>query len=620
MSQAKSEISNIAFVYGTLPSTEEIDQLQLLKNSFEISVISSESIIGFLLKNSFFKDLKCIPLPDHDEDTTFLPGLEKVLEKFDTVIIKERLGIYAFQAVRAKLRFRFHLLVIIDNLTIFPADDVQRIRSIRNEVTDAADGFIVQSKAAKTTLITEGISEEKIHTWPCWIQHREMRDKEHKREALKALSLPERDILIVFNGQVEWEEGLLELLHGIKISKDADNSLKHRLKLAICGIGSFANEVKQRSVKLGIDADILYLAPSRDSYLTLVQAADAIYIGGFPARDRIDGDPFRIFSAMAHGIPVIAPRTPLGEEFLSKHRLDYCNGNANSIANSIKKLVYSKKIVHNIVHKNSSKIIASHSTDFVTKSMLESLNNLMTIPPQIKQSAIDEQVELVENKISSKQYIAGINLIEKIFEQNESIPSHHQANLYRLIGDCFTKLGDRESGKNAYVQAIELDEYSPKAHIGLGTISLTKANYDIGVIHFQRAVSLAPNDEMANLGLGLSFHGLDELKEAQKWVCKALEINPENTAAIYTLVKIAGESEIYDDLEVVLSTYLKLHPHDQNMIYTLAGVLYKTSKYEDVIESLAAIINTNPMDARAQSLVKQAKRAIEKRSVEPSVG
>ena len=620
MSLVNTVKPKVAFVYGTLPCSEEIDQLQLLHESFDISVISSESIIGFLLQNSFYRDLNCIPLPDHDEDTTFLPGLEKVLEKFEMVVVKERLGIYAYQAVKAKKRFKFRLLVIIDNLTIMPADDVQRIRSIRKEVTESADSFIVQSKIAKKTLLAEGVAAERIMTWPCWVPQREKRGKEHQRDALQALSLSERDLLIVFNGQVEWEEGLLDLLHGIKIIKEKDSSLKHRLKLVICGIGSFANEVKHRSLQLGIDSDIVYLAPNRDSYLTLLQAAEAIYIGGFPARDRVDGDPYRIISAMTHGIPVIAPRTPLTEEFLGKHRLDYCNCNAHSIAESLNKLIYSKKIVHNTIHKNVKKITDYHSKDHVTKIMKSSLKDLFSAPLQIKQDAIDEQIELIEEKIESKQYLAGINLIEKIFEKNLGISSYHQANLYRLIGDCFTKLGDRESGKNAYVQAIELDEYSPKAHIGLGTISLTKANYDIGVIHFQRAISLAPNDEMANLGLGLSFHGLDELKEAQKWVCKALEINPENTAAIYTLVKIAGEREVYDDLEAVLNKYLKLHPHDQNMIYTLAGILYKTNKFEEVIECLETVLSTNPMDARAQSLVKQAKRAIDKRSVEPSVG
>jgi tetratricopeptide (TPR) repeat protein len=224
------------------------------------------------------------------------------------------------------------------------------------------------------------------------------------------------------------------------------------------------------------------------------------------------------------------------------------------------------------------------------------------------------QIVEVEAKISQGQYLAAVDLIESIFELEKDIPSHHKSNLYRLIGDCFTKLGDTEGGKNAYVQAVELDPYSAKAHIGLGTVSLTKANYDIGVIHFQKAVGLSPNDEMASLGLGLSFHGLDELTEASKWVLKSLEINPENTAAIYTLVRIAQEREQYDDTEYVLRKYLKLHPHDHNMLYTLGGLLYKMQKYADVVDSLREIIAINPMDARAQSLIKQAKRAMEKQA------
>ena len=50
------------------------------------------------------------------------------------------------------------------------------------------------------------------------------------------------------------------------------------------------------------------------------------------------------------------------------------------------------------------------------------------------------------------------------------MPRHHRSNLLRLIGDSFTKLGDGEAGKNAYIQAIDLDPYSAKSFIGLGTV------------------------------------------------------------------------------------------------------------------------------------------------------
>ena len=609
----------LAIIYGMLPSAEEIEQLQLLQEEFKITIISSESIIGYFTQNVFSSNFECIPLPDHDDNTTFLPGLEKVLENFSMVIVKERLGIYAFQVVKAKWKHQFKLLIWVDNLTLQPGEDIQRMRTIRNEVNKAADSFLVQTNAARDTLLLEGIHAKKIIKFGTWVEKRVERTEKTKRAALEKLGLSDTDYLIVHNGQVEWEEGLLELLHGLKLVKEQEPTFRNRLKLAICGIGSFATELKQRSLALDIDSDVIYLAPNRESYLALTQAAEAIFVGGHNSRDRTDGDPYRIISAMTNGIPIIAARTPIVEELLGKHRFDYCLGSAKSICNAIKKLIQAKGLQQNIIEKNLAKIEANNTLDLTREKMLKDLNELFVSKPHVEQEEIVKQIEFIESKISQGQYLAAVDLIEATFELKTQIPNHHKSNLYRLIGDCFAKLGDNDGGKNAYIHAVELDPYSPKAHIGLGTVSLTKSNYDIAIIHFQKAISLSPNDEMANLGLGLSFHGLDEVNEAHKWVLKSLELNPENTAAIFTIVKIAQEREIFEDVEAVLRNYLKLHPHDHNMLYTLGGILYKMGKFGEVISSLQEIIAINPMDARAQSLIKQAKRALSKES-QTSVG
>ena len=608
MKDSKNSQPRVAAVYGSLPSTEEIDQYIHITENFNLTIVSSDSIIAYLTQNSFCKDLKCIPLPDHDEDTTYLPGLEKVLVNFDIVIVKERLGVYAYQAVKAKWKSKFRLIVYIDNLMCFPGEDIQRIKTIRSEVTNSADLFIVQTTAAQATLIAEGISEEKIVKWPYWIRPHEAATKETRRKALCTLGLGERDLLILFNGQVEWEEGLLDLLNAIRQLKKSDRALNHRIKLAIYGIGSFANEVKQHSLLLGIDSDVLYLAPSRDSYITLLHAAHCIFVGSQPARDRIDGDAYRLVSAMSYGIPVVSPRTPLIEEIMGKHRLDFCIGSFKSLQSAILKSIESPRIVHNIIQNNKIKIEKFMSVK-VKDKMSEPLKRV-GIVNHLKKRDLDGQILEVENRIAQKEYVTAISLIEKILGIHQNIPNYHKSNLCRLIGDSFTKLGDPESAKKSYIEAIELDPYSYKSHIGLGTVSLTKANYDISIIQFQKAVELAPNDEMANLGLGLSFQGLDELKEAHKWVMKSLEINPYNTAAIYTLVKIASEREIYGDLEKILKQYLSKHPHDDNMVYTLGGILYKSCKYEEVIDLVQGILKSNPLDSRSQSLIKQAKRAI----------
>ncbi len=52
-----------------------------------------------------------------------------------------------FKAVKSKFKNRFRLGVWIDNLATMPAEDVGQMRTIRHEVSNAADVFIVQSQA-----------------------------------------------------------------------------------------------------------------------------------------------------------------------------------------------------------------------------------------------------------------------------------------------------------------------------------------------------------------------------------------------------------------------------------------------------------------------------------------
>ena len=173
--------------------------------------------------------------------------------------------------------------------------------------------------------------------------------------------------------------------------------------------------------------------------------------------------------------------------------------------------------------------------------------------------------------------------------------------------------------KNSYIAAAELDPYSSKVYIGLGTIGLMKNSFDIAVLHFQKAISLAPDDEMANLGLGLAFQGMQERSEAMRWISKSLEINVENTAALFSLVKLANETEEFLDAERMLVRYLDKHPNDFDFIYTLGGVIFKQGRYQETIELMKRIIEIDPRDQKAATLMKQAETQLEEEKV-PSNG
>lgn len=605
----------IAVVFGSLPYVEEIDQFLGLDDKYQISIITSQSIAIYLKENSFYNNLSIISLPDYDENSTYLPGLEQALASFAVVIIKDRLGLYAYQALKAKWRFRFRLVVWIDNLVPFVGQDVTRMRTIRNEVTSSADGFIVQSDAAYNSLLMEGINEERIYRISPSVNYLfDMNLNNNStcmRQAKKTIGLYENDLVLGYFGEIEWEEGLFDLLHGVSFLIKNKPSYGRQLKLVVFGIGSFAGEFKQRSVELKIDQNIVYLIPNRQSKKLLLQCVDCLYVSPLQTRDRLDGNPFRYITAMVHKIPVISSRSQIVEETVEKHRIDFCTSSPVSLASAIEKALLQKGLTNNIVAKNTQKAAQKFRKEQTITDFAKIFDLLSRVTPESIANGIDSMVCEVEDKVNAKQYLAAIDLIEDIFSQ-QNVPNHHRANLLRLVGDCFIKLGDKESGKNAYIQAIELDPYSAKAHIGLGTTSLMKQHFELGVIHFQKAVSLSPKDEMANLGLGLAFQGLDELKEASKWVVKSLEINPENSAALYSLVRISQDRGEFEDALKALQRYLQLHPNDYNIKYTLAGILFRIEKFEEVVALLTEITTYNPMDSRAQSLIRQARKKLEK--------
>jgi glycosyltransferase involved in cell wall biosynthesis/Flp pilus assembly protein TadD len=607
----------LALLYGNLPTVEEIDQFQLLRDSFDVYVIAAESIVDYLSRTSHFNDLKCLALPDHDENPTYLPGLERALAGFDVVIVKERLGLYAFQAVKAKWRSNFRLVVWVDNLVPFPGDDMDQFRIIRSELESAADAFLVQSDAAREALLLEGVNEKRIFFFEPWVQTRFKRNQKQRTKAMQILKLKDSDFVIGHLGQIEWEEDLVLLVHAVRKAMNDNVSLRRRLKVVVCGVGSYTEELNIRAKQLGLDGRVLFVSPGRDAFDTVILASDVLFYSNTSNRDRLEGDPYRLITAMAHKIPVIASRSPIVEEYVGKHRIDFCPGSIESLSGAIVKASEARGLINNIATKNAATFEQRFNFDRVVRRMHATFAEILTKDTRHDFNVIDRRVVEIEARIANQEYVDAVELIEGLFATGK-VPVYHQANLYRLIGDCFVKLGDVNNGKVAYSKALDLDPFSAKAQIGLGTIALTKSSHDVAVIHFQRAVSVGLNDEMAYLGLGLAFEGLGELSEANKWVVSSLKLNPLNTAALFTLVKIAYARTNYDEARVALCNYITRKPHDTNMLFALAGIEYKAGNAVQAEQITRQILATDPQDTRAQQFLAQIQSGSNARDAQAS--
>ena len=179
------------------------------------------------------------------------------------------------------------------------------------------------------------------------------------------------------------------------------------------------------------------------------------------------------------------------------------------------------------------------------------VEGLLTTPDVSENRDVNGTLERIETTIQARQYLRAIELIEAAFAR-PGLTGTTKAQLFRHVGDCFTKLGDLENGLQNYARALELDPYCAKTFIGLGTIALQTKSYNVAVPQFQKAVSLAPNDDMASLGLGLAFEGLGEIAEALRWTARACNLNIENTVAIFNLVKLAYDNDAFTEAEDIV--------------------------------------------------------------------
>jgi tetratricopeptide (TPR) repeat protein len=221
-------------------------------------------------------------------------------------------------------------------------------------------------------------------------------------------------------------------------------------------------------------------------------------------------------------------------------------------------------------------------------------------------------INTIEDLVKAQRYLDAIQLISNAF-QDPSLSAANKATLFRLIGDCFTKLGDLDNGSQNYLRALENDPYCAKSLIGLGTVALQRRQYNLAVPHFQKAVSLTPKDHLANLGLSLAFEGLGELKQAVQWASRSCSLNIEDTAAIYTLVRLAHELSEFTDAELVLSRYVSLHPHDVNMTFALGGIAFQTGNLDMATQLMETILMLDPMNSRAHGLLAQIQRKLDTR-------
>ncbi|MBX9839556.1 MAG: tetratricopeptide repeat protein, partial [Silvanigrellaceae bacterium] len=490
------------------------------------------------------------------------------------------------------------------------------------EVLKNADLILCFDKDGATWSYLEDVSSQRIRRVSRGLnsQRYSAEISSFRRIELRAsLGLPESDFIFFHLGPLEIESGALDSVFAFKNLLQSNPTFQGRARLCFCGTGAAAADIRQSVVELNIDDHVYFLNPNGDGlkeiagnqFSCIISVCDAVIHAPIAP---VNGNALKfldstydVMCALSSDIIIISNGNNWIGEWVSRFYKTFSSGSIHSLARLMQETIEKQDKVTNVKHAIKKAIANEFPFEKISNEISEIFKSLIFVTPAIDTENTSKIINQIEEMVIAKQYIDAINLISQAFQKN-NLSVVQQGNLFRLIGDCFTKLGDLDNGVSNYTKALELDPYCAKCFIGLGTVALQRNNYNVAVPQFQKAISLAPNDDMASLGLGLAFEGLNELKEALSWTIRACHLKADNTVAIFNLVKLSFELEEFADAERVLIRYLGLHPHDVNMIYTLGTIAFKTGKVDIALQLMENILSLDPMNSRAHSLINQIQR------------
>ncbi len=168
------------------------------------------------------------------------------------------------------------------------------------------------------------------------------------------------------------------------------------------------------------------------------------------------------------------------------------------------------------------------------------------------------------------------------------------SNHYNL-GIYHQNKGDAQTALNSYETAARLYPESIMPLINSSVLYSYVGNHAKAEENLKKVIEFDPDNEAANLNLGLLLAEQGRLDEAEKALKTAVEANPEgNPVAAKNLSVIVGQRGDLAGAVHYAGLAFKGRPEDPNYGYTLAYYQMQNGQKAESIKTLQQIIETNP--------------------------
>ncbi len=172
----------------------------------------------------------------------------------------------------------------------------------------------------------------------------------------------------------------------------------------------------------------------------------------------------------------------------------------------------------------------------------------------------------------------------------------------------FETKGDNASALNEALKVLQIQPGHYTATLRAGWLCYLLGRFDDSIVHYRKAISLAPQAIEPRNGLLLPLNGAGRWKEAEAAAGEALQIDPMSYLANSRLAFALYSMGKYDEAAKEYMKIVKLYPSDVEMQVGLGWTYLKMNDKKSAAEWFSKVLKVR----RTNSLALAGMEAIQK--------
>lgn len=230
-------------------------------------------------------------------------------------------------------------------------------------------------------------------------------------------------------------------------------------------------------------------------------------------------------------------------------------------------------------------MLNSHDLDAATEALGRALD--LTPDPRPEMFLLLGRAELRRGFPSATERV--------VAEAMRRFPDH--LDLRILEGEALIAKGDRPQAKQYYRDLLDESGHPAQGYVSVSEALLRQNLYEEADSFLEEGTLLHPGNDQLYFARGAAMERLGRISEAERYLVKAIGLNPDNAVALnYLGYMLADRGLKLDDSLAYIERALAMDPKNPAYLDSLGWTLFKMSRFEPAEEHLRAAARYDRFD------------------------